>query len=336
MLSVMGRNSVDSGFRFGSGGRFLSGPANLGRSTPARYTNYANGLFSFVKRRVTPLTKREMQRRILRETPVTEPDTPPSAVSRGGLPPWAAGILRGAAVCTGLGLLFAWLGVYDTGQIPFAERVVYWTGLMIVGSSAAVAINPLVFDRWMQTSHPAAQIAVVACAISIPVTVGLIVIEYVSDGTLAEPGWWWTQFGYVLVVSVILTAGGWALDRLAQKKVTPAAPQANATPTTPPLFTDRLPAKFRTSEIFAVSAEDHYLRVHTSAGETMILMRLADAIRELAALEGMQTHRSWWVAKQGLAETAKGDGRVTLKLKSGAEAPVSRTYQKAVKDAGWL
>ena len=68
----------------------------------------------------------------------------------------------------------------------------------------------------------------------------------------------------------------------------------------------------------------------------MILMRLADAVRELAALDGQQTHRSWWVAKQGLADVAKGDGKVTLKLKSGAEVPVSRTYQKAVKDAGWL
>jgi DNA-binding LytR/AlgR family response regulator len=71
-------------------------------------------------------------------------------------------------------------------------------------------------------------------------------------------------------------------------------------------------------------------------GETMILMRLADAIRELAALEGLQTHRSWWVARQGLADVTKGDGRVTLKLKSGVEAPVSRANLKVVKDAGWL
>jgi hypothetical protein len=281
-----------------------------------------------------------MQPRTAHETPVTEPDTPPSAASQGGLPPWAVSLLRGTAVCAGLGLLFAWLGVYGTSEIPFAERVVYWTGLMIVGSAAAVLVNPLVFDRWMATSHPAAQIAVVACAVSIPVTIGLIVIEYASDGTLSEPGWWWTQFGYVLVVSGVLTAGGWALDRLGQKQAAPLpAPAGVPEPgvsSAPLAFADRLPAKFRSAEIHAVSAEDHYLRVHTSAGETMILMRLADAIRELAALEGMQTHRSWWVAKQGLADTAKGDGKVTLKLKSGADAPVSRTYQKAVKDAGWL
>ena len=85
-----------------------------------------------------------------------------------------------------------------------------------------------------------------------------------------------------------------------------------------------------------MSAEDHYLRVHTSAGETMILMRLADAIRELAGIDGLQVHRSWWVARQGLADATRTDGKLLLKLKSGAEAPVSRTYIKAVKDAGWL
>ena len=282
-----------------------------------------------------------MQPRNAPEPPVTEPDNPSAATPARALPAWAAGLLRGVAICIGLGLMFAWLGVYDTGQIAFPERVVYWTGLMMVGYGATTVVNPLVFDRWMAASHPALQIGVVACLISIPVTIGLIVIEFMSDGTLTEPGWWWTQFGLVIVISALLTTGGWAADKLGQKPAAPAAaPEpsgpASPAPNVPTAFADRLPAKFRAGEIFAVSAEDHYLRVHTSAGETMILMRLADAIRELAALEGMQTHRSWWVARQGLADTAKGDGKVTLKLRSGAEAPVSRTYQKAVKDAGWL
>jgi WD40 repeat protein len=62
----------------------------------------------------------------------------------------------------------------------------------------------------------------------------------------------------------------------------------------------------------------------------------AESGRELAALEGLQTHRSWWVARQGLADVTKGDGKVRLKLKSGAEAPVSRANLKVAKDAGWL
>ncbi len=280
-----------------------------------------------------------MQPQTDRETPVTEPENSPATRTAAGLSGKAVSILRGSAVALCLGVIFAWLGVYGTIEIPIIERIVYWTGLMALGIVSAALVNPLIFDRLMKDTHPALQIAAVSLIISVPITVGLVVIEAAEDGTFAQPSWWWTQYFYVVIVSALLTTGGWAIDRLnsARAAAAPAAVSGEPAPApVPAAFADRLPAKFRAADIHAVSAEDHYLRVHTSAGETMILMRLADAIRELGALEGMQTHRSWWVARQGLAETARGDGKVTLKLKSGAEAPVSRTYQKAVKDAGWL
>ena len=137
----------------------------------------------------------------------------------------------------------------------------------------------------------------------------------------------------MIVVSALLTTGAWAIERLMQKPLTPPPAQPGATG--PPAFVERLPVRLRSAELYAIESEDHYLRVHTSAGQELILMRLADAVRELAGVEGLQTHRSWWVAKHGLADVVKGDGRLVLKLKSGAEAPVSRTYAKAVKEAGW-
>jgi DNA-binding LytR/AlgR family response regulator len=101
-------------------------------------------------------------------------------------------------------------------------------------------------------------------------------------------------------------------------------------------FLERLPAKLRGAAIYAVSAEDHYLRLHTSKGADLILMRLADAITELEGLEGAQTHRSWWVAREAV-EGARRDGdRVTLMLKGGVEAPVSRPNVKPLRDAGWF
>lgn len=275
-----------------------------------------------------------------RETPVTERESTDASRPAAGLSGRAVSILRGSLVALGLGVTFAWLGVYGTTEIPIIERVVYWTGLMALGMVAAALVNPLIFDRLMKDTHPALQIAAVALIISVPITIGLVVIEAAEDGSVSQPAWWWTQYFYVVIVSALLTTGGWAIDRLNSVRAASAPATAASMARDPaagaPAFADRLPVKFRAAEIHAVSAEDHYLRVHTSAGETMILLRLADAIRELAALPGMQTHRSWWVAKQGLADTAKGDGKVTLKLKSGAEAPVSRTYLKAVKDAGWL
>lgn len=259
----------------------------------------------------------------------------------GSRPAWAVDIAKWAAISVVLGLIFAWLGVYETSAIPFPERFGYWTVLIAIGAGTSLVITPLLFEKWLVKFHPAVPILVASMIISLPITAGIVAIDAISDGRVAAPNWWALQYLYVLVISVILTTGAWAADRFQdQKKAVADATLAAATaPQAAPAgsaFADRLPVKFRAAQVYAVSAEDHYLRVHTSAGETMVLMRLADAVRELAALEGQQTHRSWWVAKQGLADVARGDGKVTLKLKSGAEAPVSRTYQKAVKDAGWL
>jgi DNA-binding LytR/AlgR family response regulator len=93
--------------------------------------------------------------------------------------------------------------------------------------------------------------------------------------------------------------------------------------------------KLRGATIRAVQAEDHYLRIHTDRGSDLILMRLSDALDELEGLEGAQTHRSWWVARDAVRDVARGDGRATLTLDGGIEAPVSRRYAKALRDAGW-
>jgi hypothetical protein len=108
----------------------------------------------------------------------------------------------------------------------------------------------------------------------------------------------------------------------------PAAP--------PPKFLARLPAKLTGAELWAVEAEDHYLRLHTSLGQDLILMRLGDAIGELEGIEGARTHRSWWVARTAVRRVERDDGRATLVLPDGAEAPVSRAYARLLRDAGWF
>jgi len=64
-------------------------------------------------------------------------------------------------------------------------------------------------------------------------------------------------------------------------------------------------------------------------------MRLADALTELEGMEGAQVHRSWWVAKAAVVDAERGNGRAALTIRSGAVAPVSRTYARALRAAGW-
>jgi DNA-binding LytR/AlgR family response regulator len=136
---------------------------------------------------------------------------------------------------------------------------------------------------------------------------------------------------YAFGMSVAMAALSWAIFHPRRGRAVPAPAPAPAA-----RFLERLPLRLREADLYAVEADDHYLKVRTSKGAELILMRLSDALVELEGVEGVQTHRSWWVAKAGVADIRRRDGRSVLLLKDGTEAPVSRTYAKAVRDAGWL
>jgi DNA-binding LytR/AlgR family response regulator len=81
--------------------------------------------------------------------------------------------------------------------------------------------------------------------------------------------------------------------------------------------------------------EDHYVRAHTDQGSDLVLLPLKAAVAELD-VEGLQVHRSWWVARAAVT-TAVQDGRnLKLRLTNGLEAPVSRASIAALRQAGWL
>lgn len=71
-------------------------------------------------------------------------------------------------------------------------------------------------------------------------------------------------------------------------------------------------------------------------GSDLVLLRMSDALRELAGLDGTRTHRSWWVARAAVRDVAKGDGRATLTLEGGLKVPVSRGHAGALRAAGWF
>ena len=100
-------------------------------------------------------------------------------------------------------------------------------------------------------------------------------------------------------------------------------------------LSERLPAELG-SDIIALEMEDHYVRVHTALGNELVLMRLRDAIKEVEGIDGMQVHRSWWVARGAVADVLREGRNVRLKLDTDIEAPVSRANVQALKDAGWF
>ena len=192
-----------------------------------------------------------------------------------------------------------------------------------------VAARFLVPVAWF-TRYPWAAAVAIAGTVTLPMSafvLGLIVVQRHAPLTPALVREVKPQ---VFAVSLILTA----LSFLLRSQPTQTHAAGKIAPA--PKFLQRVPAKLNGAELYAVEAEDHYLRLHTSLGQDLILLRLADAIAELEGIEGAQTHRSWWVAKAAVASAERGDGRATLTLKDGAEAPVSRGFAKQLRSAGWF
>lgn len=88
--------------------------------------------------------------------------------------------------------------------------------------------------------------------------------------------------------------------------------------------------------LVSISVEDHYVRVRTTNGEEMLLMRLSDAIKETGATQGLQVHRSHWIALDQVTAAKRDDARAILTMTHGPEIPVSRANIAAAKEAGLL
>ncbi len=222
------------------------------------------------------------------------------------------------------------VGAFGSGVAPFWIRTLVFI-VFGVGSGVIVGVC-ITLVRWIPGVPGREPGRRVLIGLMTTVTIGLWVwaamgFAFLHGPKLAQlPAY----LGYSLVMSVVMSAISWAVFRERRTIVVAAAEAA------PPRFLERLPARLWGAEVYAVEAEDHYLRLHTSKGSDLILMRLSDAIVELEGVEGAQTHRSWWVAKAGVADIRRSDGRATLVLKDGAEAPVSRTQVKLLRELGWI
>ncbi|WP_199200550.1 LytTR family DNA-binding domain-containing protein [Alkalicaulis satelles] len=253
-----------------------------------------------------------------------------------------ARIAREGAVLLAVGTFLAILGPYGTGAYGWPDVWVYWTGLIVLGA---------VFGHL--TGHAAARLApdwprwswygAAAAGLTLPVTAAVFAINTAYTGRIC-----WSQLpltaAMVLVIACAVSALGYALDQLkrareaardAQREAESLA-AAGASPRPSPALLDKLPARLRQAAILSMTAEDHYLRVRTDAGDALILMRLSDAIAACEGLDGARTHRSWWVSRAAITGASRSGGRAVLILTDGTQAPVSRSHYAPLREAGWF
>lgn len=234
-------------------------------------------------------------------------------------PTWVA--LAGVAVVLTLVAPYG-----SDGFLSFAPRLVYWAAVVCLCYGVGFIASTYVGQRFGPGLSMARFIALAGTLCGLGVSAVVLVINYMALDFVpplqALPLFLLNVFGIAFVVTGVI------------HYVTRTARPEGQTPR-PPALLDRLPLDKR-GALVALSVEDHYVRVQTTKGQELILMRLSDAMKEVGDTDGLQVHRSHWVT-QGAVTAARREGdRAVLTMTHGADIPVSRRYVPAIKEAGLL
>ncbi|GLR47459.1 LytTR family transcriptional regulator DNA-binding domain-containing protein [Sphingomonas astaxanthinifaciens] len=256
----------------------------------------------------------------------------------GGAKGWLREGLVSLAVVALVGLVLAALGPFGSfANGSFVDRLGYWLAAVLVGFCV---FRPIVFlADWAVRSLDLPRAGALVAAVLVAALPGTLAIAWLNGalrGGMPPLGGLAPLYLNVAIVGALVTGLFVALEK--RPVVLPAepSPQPPIAPVSRPAFLDRLPPDWR-GELRALEMEDHYVRAHGPQGRShLLLMRMADAERELSGVEGERVHRSWWIARAAVEGVRRDGRRLFLRLGGGLEAPVSRDRVPALRQRGWL
>ena len=247
--------------------------------------------------------------------------------------------LRNQVIAVGIalaiGFMLALVGPFGSYGASLASRIGYWVPLILIGYlimrpgllAGEYAARRLDLPRW--------PMIIVALAVS---NIVLSIVVYWFNGHwpgLPSGDRFLLQYSNVGVITLIVFAVYMLVDHSKREaaQTTPQDDGETGSELQTSRFHERLPPGFA---LKALEMEDHYVRAHGQDGRSeLILMRLRDAMAELAGIQGAQTHRSWWVSR-GSIEKVRREGRaLRLDLGDGLMAPVARDRVAALRAMGW-
>jgi hypothetical protein len=242
--------------------------------------------------------------------------------------PW-----RGGIVVTCAGILLAMLGPYGSYlNGPLAQRLGFWLTACWIGFLLYGTLARTLVARWQGKPSDWAGLVIGALAVSIPEAwlaraLALWIWPGLGPVLPSLPQW----FAQTVLLGLPFTGTGVAWSLYGERE-TGRAGHEEPRPREDPVAPDIADI----GGIIALQMEDHYVRIHRAEGSRLILMPLKQAIRAMRDVEGLQTHRSWWVARSVVAEVSGTPRSMQLRLTNGLEVPVARSAVVLLREAGWL
>ncbi len=205
--------------------------------------------------------------------------------------------------------------------LPFSQRLLFWTGVLLLALAATWSAGKLVRERFCVSGVLVRDVAFTILILTLfaPSLWFLTWIVFTLNG-LSAPGMLKVAPYGVLFATGLL---------LVHQRNEPADSEEEQRPR----IHNRLPATFQ-GTIYRLAVRDHSVDVVTSEGTFTIRSRFTDAIDEMEPVPGHCTHRSHWVVDSAIVGADKEGGKSFLNLKNGDRIPVSRKYKQQLVDDG--
>lgn len=248
----------------------------------------------------------------------------------GGWKTWRIGRSGPAefAALSVMGVFLAAFSVFESERNALWVSLLYWQGAMLGGGVIAALIEPALHRRL--AGRPRLFAVAQVFAMTPPIVAWIWVLSTLVEQREWNPGHLALLIVPVFNVNIAVVILAWLLRGALAPRHRAPSPDAP-----PPELRAKLPPRLARARLIAVEAEDHYLRIHTEAGSALILMSLSAALAALKDHDGLQVHRSWWVARRAVEAARWRKGRGVLTLTGGIEAPVSESRAAAVRALDW-
>lgn len=242
------------------------------------------------------------------------------------------------AALLGVGLVLGLVGPFGTyGEMRLAPRIAYWLAMAVSTYFAGSLTVTFLVGLWSphDRANPLANLIAGAIA-GLPVAalawfLNWFGAAFENPASFLQLLPYCSAIGAITAILVAAFSKQAAIAARTEEALRAQVPRDVAAAR--PRILDRLPADKR-GALQRMTVQDHYVDVHTDRGRTLVLIRLADAIAEAEGVDGLQVHRSHWVARDAIAGVERKDGALRITLKDGSVLPVSRTFATAVREAG--
>lgn len=255
-------------------------------------------------------------------------DRVPASAKRDSRTPDSIGL---ALIAYGALIVVASLsGAFGTHELAAGPRLAFWTALILWNAMKWHGWFALVRKRlgWPLAIAAGAFVLNLLLPFETRIALGL------------SPALPWTEFlaTYVSAVAISLVSGGAltvAIRHFSSLKREAVA--TDAEPAAPGKGTGIWSLGFTEGSLWAIEAEDHYVRLLLADGRAPLLTgRFTDALAQVAHLKGCRIHRGRWVADAAASGVEREGRGWRVVLPDGRRLPISASHVGIIRERGWI